>query len=93
MKRERQTPKMKSIYARVQIIRTETNASNYKELAFQDYVLYFLDLKSFKSSLNTLNPAGPGIFYFYVSVELHAYSLYFMAIFVSISYGHRRLIE
>jgi len=38
----------------------------------------------------TLNPAGPDILYFYVSVKLDAYSLYSMVIFVAISYqGHR----
>ena len=38
----------KFIYARVEIIRAETNASNYTELAFQDYYIF--------SIYNLVNP-------------------------------------
>lgn len=33
------TPKTNSVYAREDIIRTETNASNYTELSSQEYFI------------------------------------------------------
>jgi len=52
--------------------------SNYIELAVQDYCIFLI--------YNPLNPAGPGILYFYVSVKRDVYSLYSILIFVAISY-------